>query len=51
MCVCFVVCIWWVCDYRNVFSACIVCQVVRLYVVEIVVMSSEVACCSVGASL
>ena len=30
------------------FSACIVCQVVRLYsVVEIVVMSGEVACCSV----
>ena len=30
------------------FSACIVCQVVRLYrVVEIVVMSDEVACCSV----
>ena len=29
------------------FSACIVCQVVRLYsVVEIVVMSGEVACCS-----
>ena len=35
MCVCFVV-------------VCIVCQVVRLYrVVEIVVMSGEVACCSV----
>ena len=30
------------------FSACIVCQVVWLYsVVEIVVMSAEVACCSV----
>ena len=30
------------------FSVCIVCQVVRLYsVVEIVVMSGEVACCSV----
>ena len=30
------------------FSACIVCQVVWLYsVVEIVVMSGEVACCSV----
>ena len=30
------------------FSACIVCQVVRLYsVVEIVVMSGRVACCSV----
>ena len=30
------------------FSACIVCQVVRLYsVVEIVVMSGEVTCCSV----
>ena len=30
------------------FSACIVCQVVLLYsVVEIVVMSGEVACCSV----
>ena len=30
------------------FSACIVCQVVRLYrTVEIVVMSGEVACCSV----
>ena len=30
------------------FSACIVCQVVRLFsVVEIVVMSGEVACCSV----
>ena len=30
------------------FSACIVCQVVRLYsVVEIVVMFDEVACCSV----
>ena len=30
------------------FSACIVCQVVRLYtIVEIVVMSDEVACCSV----
>ena len=30
------------------FSACILCQVVRLYsVVEIVVMSGEVACCSV----
>ena len=30
------------------FSACIVCQVVRLYsVVEIVAMSGEVACCSV----
>ena len=30
------------------FSACIVCQVFRLYsVVEIVVMSGEVACCSV----
>ena len=30
------------------FSASIVCQVVRFYiVVEIVVMSSEVACCSV----
>ena len=30
------------------FSACIVCQVVRLYsVVEIVVMSGEVAWCSV----
>ena len=34
------------CDYE--FSACIVCQVVRLYsVVEIVVMSGEVVCCSV----
>ena len=33
---------------RSEFSACIVCQVVRLYnVVEIVVMSVEVACCSV----
>ena len=31
------------------FSACIVCQVVRLYsVVEIVVISGEVACCSVA---
>ena len=30
------------------FSACIVCPVVRLYsVVEIVLMSGEVACCSV----
>ena len=30
------------------FSVCIVCQAVRLYsVVEIVVMSGEVACCSV----
>ena len=30
------------------YSACIVCQVVRLYIfVEIVVMSGEVACCSV----
>ena len=30
------------------FSECIVCQVVRLYkVVEIVVMSGEVVCCSV----
>ena len=30
------------------FSVCIVCQVVRLYsVVEILVMSGEVACCSV----
>ena len=30
------------------FGACIVCQVVRLYsVVEIVVMSGEVTCCSV----
>ena len=30
------------------FSACIVCQVVRPYsVVEIVVMSDDVACCSV----
>ena len=30
------------------FSACIVCQVVRLYnVMEIVVMSGGVACCSV----
>ena len=30
------------------FSACIVCKVVRLYtVMEIVVMSCEVACCSV----
>ena len=30
------------------FSACIVCQVVRLYsVVEIVVVSGEVACCNV----
>ena len=30
------------------FSACIVCQIVRLYsVVEIVVMSDEAACCSV----
>ena len=29
------------------FSACIVCHVVRLYcIVEIVVMSGEVACCS-----
>ena len=33
------------------FSVCIVCQVVRLYsVVEIVVMSAEVACCSVVCS-
>ena len=33
------------------FSACIVCQVVRLYsVVEIVVMSVEVVCCSVVCS-
>ena len=33
------------------FSACIACQVVRLYsVVEIVVMSSEVACYSVVCS-
>ena len=33
---------------RSKFSACIVCQVVRLYsVVEIVVMSGEVVCCSV----
>ena len=33
---------------RSEFSACIVCQVVRLYsVVEIVVMSGEVACYSV----
>ena len=33
------------------FSVCIVCQVVRLYsVVEIVVMSGEVACCSVVCS-
>ena len=31
------------------FSACIVCQVVRLYsVVEIVVMFGEVACCRVA---
>ena len=29
------------------FSACIVCQVVRLYSVVIVVMSGELACCSV----
>ena len=30
------------------FSACIVCHVVHLYsVVEIVVMSGEMACCSV----
>ena len=30
------------------FSACIVCQVVRLYsVVEIGVMSGEVACCRI----
>ena len=30
------------------FNACIVCQVVRLYsIVDIVVMSGEVACCSV----
>ena len=30
------------------FSACIMCQIVRLYnVVEIVVMFGEVACCSV----
>ena len=30
------------------FSACIVCKVVQLYsVVEIVVMSGEVACCNV----
>ena len=30
------------------FSACIVCQIVRLYsVVGIVVMSGKVACCSV----
>ena len=30
------------------FSVCIVCQVVQLYsVVEIVVMSGEVACCNV----
>ena len=30
------------------FNVCIVCQIVRLYsVVEIVVMSGEVACCSV----
>ena len=30
------------------FTACIMCQVVRLYsVVEIDVMSGEVACCSV----
>ena len=30
------------------FSACIVCRVVRLYsLVEIVVMSGEVSCCSV----
>ena len=30
------------------FSVCIVCHVVRLYsVVEIVVMSGEMACCSV----
>ena len=29
------------------FSACIMCQVVRLYsVVEIILMSGEVACCS-----
>ena len=36
----------------SVFSACIVCQVVRLYsVVEIVVMSGEVAFCSVVAAL
>ena len=32
----------------NEFSACIVCQVVRLYsVVEIVVIYGEVACCIV----
>ena len=32
----------------SAFSTCIVCQVVRLYsVVEIVVISGEVACCSV----
>ena len=32
----------------SVFSECIVCQVVRLYsIVEIVVMSGEVACCSI----
>ena len=32
----------------SVFSVCIVCHVVRPYsVVEIVVMSGEVACCSV----
>ena len=29
------------------FSACIVCQVVQYCVVGIVVMSGEVACCSV----
>ena len=35
-------------ERRYEFSACIVCQVVRLYsVVDIVVMSGEVACCSV----
>ena len=38
-------------EIRSEFSACIVCQVVRLYiVVEIVVMSGEVACCSIVCS-
>ena len=60
MCVCFVVvCIW--CSLYLVhvlivvimgrwseFSACVVCQVVRLYnVVDIVVMSGDVVFCSV----
>ena len=58
MCVCFVVvcCSFYlVCVLIVVimgrwseFSTCIVCQVVRPYsVVEIVVMSGEVSCCSV----